>query len=61
MSPGAKLTVFMVLAVAAFVVLRWLLARVLGPAPGPTQDAPPVRCPLRSEGLDAAEHHGSPD
>ena len=61
MSPGAKLTVFMVLAVAAFVALRWLLARVLGPAPGPTTDCPTGIAPMNSAGVDAAEHHGSAD
>ena len=30
MSPGAKLTVFMALAVGGFFAIRWLLARLFG-------------------------------
>lgn len=40
MSPGAKLTVFMILALAIFFAIKWVLARVLGPYPGPSADRP---------------------
>ncbi|MGV3619641.1 MAG: hypothetical protein ACO1OB_02420 [Archangium sp.] len=40
MSPGAKLTVFLVLAGVAFIALRWLLHRLVG-RPKPSIEAVP--------------------
>lgn len=40
MSPGAKLTVFMLLIGGVFIALRWLLHRVLG-RPKPSTEATP--------------------
>jgi hypothetical protein len=39
-SPGAKLTVFMVGLTAVFFALRWVLARILGAYPEPSRDRP---------------------
>ncbi|MFT3709251.1 MAG: hypothetical protein QM817_16550 [Archangium sp.] len=62
MSPGGKLTVFMLLALAIFFAVRWVLARVLGPYPGPSADRPPDGfggIPGGVGASDVSSHHGA--